>query len=217
MATNSSSADDFDFAAFIQSPMQLITGTLAMADTARRSIVALVATIESLQRSAQQFESILERIDGVVTLVEGPARALAPEMDRFGRHLQEIGDVMDGPVAVMLSNMSRMGEAFERANFEQFPEVLEVLTGQLRGLVTILGEMPRRMGPLGELLGGGASMFSALLTPQRRSESSTVAKKTAGPKATGNKKTSAASSVSTSKSASSKAAAKRAAIKRPKR
>jgi hypothetical protein len=160
--------DEFDFASFIQSPLQVITGAMSAADTARRSFGLMIATVESLQRSAQQLESILARIDAVVSIVEGPAKALAPEMDRFAGRLREVGDVMDGPIMSMLPNLERLGAAIERANLEQFPEVLDALTGQLRSFGSMLGDLPKRLGPLGDLFGGPAGLLSAWMAAPRR-------------------------------------------------
>jgi hypothetical protein len=169
--------DDFDFASFVAAPLQALTAAMAVADTTRKSFTTLVGTIESLQRSAQQLEAILGRVESVVSLVEAPARALAPEMDRVARRIHDIGDALDGPVDSLLPGLQRMGAAFERANLEQLPEVLDLLTGQLRTMANVFTEVPRRLGPVGELLTSPATgLLNALLPgpstgPRRKAES----------------------------------------------
>jgi hypothetical protein len=48
---------------------------------------------------------------------------------------------------------------FERAPLEQLPETLSQFNDQLQKIVGGMGDLPRRLGPLSDLLGGAASMF----------------------------------------------------------
>ncbi len=150
---------------------------MTTADTARRSFTALVGTIESMQRSAQQLESILGRVDGVRRLARrGPGPGTCPRDDRFAERMREIGEAIDGPMASVLPNLQRLGAAMDRTNLEQVPEVIDAFTHQLRNAATMLADLPRRLGPLGELLGGpAAGMLSAFLPPTRRATAPTSA------------------------------------------
>jgi hypothetical protein len=146
---NKDDDQEFDFASFIQSPMALMMSAVSAADTAKKTVTGLVEAVNSLQRSAKAFESILERIDNVVSEIEKPAKVLGPEMERLAGRMRFFGD------------------AFDRVQVDQLPETLELLMGQLTGVVGGLAELPKRLGPLGDLL-GGATAFMGLGRPSAK-------------------------------------------------
>jgi hypothetical protein len=128
-------------------------------EATKQTMVAAVETVASLQRSAAGLEELIERLNGIVNVVEVPARALAPEMERFAQRLHDIGDALDGPLETILPGVQRVATMFERAPLEQLPETLTQFNDQLQKLVGGMGDLPRRLGPLSDLLGGAASMF----------------------------------------------------------
>jgi hypothetical protein len=134
---------DFDFASFIQSPLALITTAMGAADTAKKTFGGLIEAVNSLQRSAAAFESILERVDTLVAAIEVPAKVLGPEMEKLA------------------NRMAAFGEVFERIPVDQLPDVIENLVGQLTSVMSGLAELPKKLGPFGDLL-GGASAFMGL-------------------------------------------------------
>lgn len=140
-----STTDDqeFDFASFIQSPLAMITTAMGAADTAKKTFSGLIEAVNSLQRSAAAFESILERVDTLVATIEVPAKVLGPEMEKLANRMAAFGDV------------------FERIPVDQLPDVIENLVGQLTSVMSGLAELPKKLGPFGDLL-GGASAFMGL-------------------------------------------------------
>ncbi len=144
--------EEFDFASLLQSPLQMM-------GMARKTMNAMVETVQSLQRSAAALESLLSRLDSLVDSVEAPARALAPEMDKFAKRMREVGDALDGPIDSIVPGMQRMATAFDRMSFDQLPDAVELLSAQIMGMVGSLGDLPKRLGPLGDLLGGAGGLF----------------------------------------------------------
>ncbi len=144
MATDRDAAqNDFDFSSFIQSPMTVITGAMAAADTMRKTMGALVESVQSLQKSAAALESILERVDNVVSQIEGPAKVLGPEMERLA------------------NRVATMSNLFDRTPVESLPELFETFTAQMNGVLVGMSEIPKRLGPLGELFGSAVGMFGS--------------------------------------------------------
>ncbi len=144
---------EFDFASFIQSPMAMIMSAMGAADTAKKTFSGLIEAVNSLQRSAAAFESILERVDTVVAQIEAPAKVLGPEMQRLA------------------SRMSILGDMFERLPIDQLPDTVEMLVGQLTSVMSGLAELPKKLGPFGDLLGGASALMglgkpSARTTPR---------------------------------------------------
>ncbi len=141
MATDRDADSEFDFSSFIQSPMAMITGAMAAADTMRKTMSAMVESVQSLQKSAAALESILERVDNVVSQVEGPAKVLGPELERLA------------------TRVATMSNLFDRTPVETLPELFETFTEQMNGVLAGMAEIPKRLGPLGELFGSAVGMF----------------------------------------------------------
>jgi hypothetical protein len=152
-------SDDFDMTQLLAAPVQLIGLMMGGMEATKQTLTAAVETVASLQRSAAGLEELIERLNGIVNVVEVPARALAPEMERFAQRLHDIGDALDGPLETILPGVQRVATMFERAPLEQLPETLTQFNDQLQKIVGGMGDLPRRLGPLSDLLGGAASMF----------------------------------------------------------
>jgi hypothetical protein len=182
---------EFDFASFIQSPMALIMTAVGAADTAKKTLVSLVEAVQSLQRSAAAMESILQRVDTMVGQIEAPAKVLGPEMERLAQR------------------MVAMSDLFDRTPIDQLPELFENLSAQMMSVLSGMAELPRRLGPLGDLFGGAAGLMGlgrsttesalkavvAKAAPQKavpkRAASKKAAPKKAAPKKVASKKVAA--------------------------
>jgi hypothetical protein len=212
---------EFDLSAFIQSPMAMIATAVSAADTAKKTFVSLVEAVQSLQRSAEALESLLGRIDTMVGAVEAPAKVLGPEMERFAQRMVAMSDLLD------------------RTPMEQLPELFETLSAQMMSVMGGLAELPKRLGPLGELFGGAAGLIgmakplatktaaSASVSSKSASSKSTARNGTAAPskpkaapskpKAAPSKKSSSGAKVDRNGASKKKAAANRAALAKTKR
>ena len=159
-------ADDFDVTQLLAAPAQLFGLLAGGMEATKQTMLATVETVSSLQRSAAGLEELIERLNGIVNVIEAPAKALAPEMERFTERLHRLSEALDGPLDSIIPGVQRMATMFERAPLEQIPETLTQFNEQLQRIVGGMGDLPRRLGPLSELLGGAASMFGlARLTP----------------------------------------------------
>jgi hypothetical protein len=87
------------------------------------------------------MESILERVDTVVSQIEAPAKVLGPEMERLAERLVAVSDV------------------FDRTSIDQLPELFDSFSAQMMAVMNGMAEIPRKLGPLGDLFGGAASFM----------------------------------------------------------
>ncbi len=182
---------EFDFASFIQSPMALILTAVGAADTAKKTLVSLVEAVQSLQRSAAAMESILQRVDTMVGQIEAPAKVLGPEMERLAQR------------------MVAMSDLFDRTPIDQLPELFENLSAQMMSVLSGMAELPRRLGPLGDLFGGAAGLMGLGRSTTESALKAVVAK--AAPK----QNVAAKRKAAPKKAASKKAAPKKVAATRP--
>ena len=157
MAADNAQNQEFDFAGFIQNPMAMMMNAKNAADTMRKTMTAMVDSVQSLQKSAAALESILERVDNVVSQIEAPAKVLGPEMERLA------------------ARVATMSNLFDRTPVEALPELFETFTEQMNAVLSGMAELPKRLGPLGELFGSAAGMFGV----GRAASTSAVARLTA--------------------------------------
>jgi len=200
--------EEFDFVSLLQSPLQML-------GAARKTMNMMLETVQSLQRSAVALETLLSRLDSLVDSVEAPARALAPEMDKFAKRMREVGDALDGPIDSIVPGIQRMATAFDRMSFDQLPDAVELLSAQIMGMVGSLGDLPKRLGPLGDLLGGAGGLFGLGRTASPVPAMATMVTRAsaAAPKEVAAKKV-AAKKVAAKKVAAKKVAAKKVAAKK---
>jgi hypothetical protein len=188
---------EFDFASFIQSPMAFIMTAVGAADTAKKTLVSLVEAVQSLQRSAAAMESILQRVDTMVGQIEAPAKVLGPEMERLAQR------------------MVAMSDLFDRTPIDQLPELFENLSAQMMSVLSGMAELPRRLGPLGDLFGGAAGLMGLGRSTTESALKAVVAKaapQKAVPKGAASKKA-APKKAAPKKAVPKKVAAKRLATK----
>lgn len=104
----SSDKPDFDPLTLLAAPMQLVGLALTAVETARQTMTTVVETANSLQRSAVALEELITRVTSMVDTIEAPARALAPEMERLGRRMNDIGELLDGPMQTLIPGLQKM-------------------------------------------------------------------------------------------------------------
>jgi hypothetical protein len=127
--------EPFDVSALLSAPLQMVGVAATVLEAGKQSVTAMVDTVASLQRSAHALEELLTRINGIVDTIEGPARVLAPEMERLASRLSKL-NVMD-----------------------DLPDTLGQLNDRVLQVVSGLGDLPKRVGPIADLLGGAAGLF----------------------------------------------------------
>ena len=127
--------EPFDIGALLSAPLQMVGAAATVLEAGKQSVTAMVDAVASLQRSAHALEELLNRINGIVDTVEGPARALAPELERLANRLNNLTAIDD------------------------LPQTLTQLNDRILQVVGGLGELPKRLGPISDLLGGAAGLF----------------------------------------------------------
>lgn len=166
MATN----DDFDLSSLFQGPGAVLSGVLGVADNARKTVGGVMETIATLQRAAAAVEALVSRMNRLVDDLEGPMRALTPELERSVARMQRLSAALEGPIDRLLPGLEAAVGTFDRVALSQLPETVEEARQQLQALLELVSEVPRRLGLL-----GARSGFGALLPRPRETKPSAVA------------------------------------------
>jgi hypothetical protein len=173
MATN----EDFDLSALFQGPGAVLAGALGMADNARKTIGGVMETIASLQRAAVAVEQLVTRMNRLVDDLEGPMRALTPELERSVARMQRLSGALEGPIDRLLPGLEAAVGTFERVALSQLPETVEEARQQMQTLLDLFSEVPRRLG----LLGARSGLGALLPRPREATPSPTPTSKKAAP------------------------------------
>jgi hypothetical protein len=173
MATN----EDFDLSALFQGPGAVLAGALGMADNARKTIGGVMETIASLQRAAVAVEQLVTRMNRLVDDLEGPMRALTPELERSVARMQRLSGALEGPIDRLLPGLEAAVGTFERVALSQLPETVEEARQQMQTLLDLFSEVPRRLG----LLGARSGLGALLPRPREATPSPTPTSKRAAP------------------------------------
>jgi hypothetical protein len=199
VATN----EDFDLSALFQGPGAVLAGVLGVADNARKTVGGVMETIATLQRAAVAVEQLVSRMNRLVDDLEGPMRALTPELERSVARMQRLSAALEGPIDRLLPGLEAAVGTFDRVALSQLPETVEEARQQMAALLELFSEVPRRLGLLGSRTGLGA----LLTRPRDTNPVSTPVLVKPGTKKPG-------TATRTAKAASPKAAKKKAPAKK---
>ena len=161
--------DDFDLSSLFQGPGAVLSGVLGVADNARKTVGGVMETIATLQRAAAAVEALVTRMNRLVDDLEGPMRALTPELERSVARMQRLSAALEGPIDRLLPGLEAAVGTFDRVALSQLPDTVEEARQQLQALLELVSEVPRRLGLLGARSGLGA------LLPRSREAKQTTA------------------------------------------
>jgi hypothetical protein len=115
----------------------------------------------------------------------------------------------------LAQRMVAMSDLFDRTPIDQLPELFENLSAQMMSVLSGMAELPRRLGPLGDLFGGAAGLMGLGRSTTESALKAVVAKaapQKAVPKGAASKKA-APKKAAPKKAVPKKVAAKRLATK----
>jgi hypothetical protein len=193
--------EDFDFSSLFQGPGAVLSGVLGVADNARKTVGGVMDTIATLQRAAAAVEQLVTRMNNLVDDLEAPLRLLTPELEKAVARVQRVSTALEGPIDRLLPGLESAIGTFDRVALSQLPETVDEARKQLQSLLDIFGEVPRRLGLLGNRSGLGAlfplglgngesrkkreeagiekvTPFAAPPTPKKKSSTTVIAAKT---------------------------------------
>ena len=145
------STEDFDLASLFVGPTALFSGVLGLADNARKTVGGVMETIASLQRAAKALETLVARIDGIVSEIEAPMRLLAPELEKATQRLLRVSEAFEGPLDRLIPGLEGAISSLDRVAISQLPDTLEAVQRQVLNVADTFRDMTKGFGPFGEL------------------------------------------------------------------
>jgi len=204
-----------------------LAGGIRSVEQFRRGSDEMLRAIENLNVTLENLNEAATRVNRLVSDIEGPIRAMLPQLTRSVETADELSRLLEAPVRAAAPNLERIVEALSSPGFTTLPSQLSEFMGTI-------GELSKRLGPLAALAENAGGLFggfrmpgtpsprSAPRTPAERRESAARAAEESSPeptvttlpadKATATKTT--AKKAAATKSAAKKSSAKKSAAKK---
>lgn len=176
-----------------------LAGGIRTVEQIKRGSDELMKSIENLNRTMENLNEAATRINNLLGDIEGPIRAMMPQITRSVKAADEMSRLLEAPVRAAAPNIERMVEALSSPGFASLPNQL----GDFMGAV---GEMSKRLAPLTALAENAGGLFGGFRFPgtgsgrpaapqptppsppaERQAAKKTVAKKTTAKKTTARK------------------------------
>jgi uncharacterized phage infection (PIP) family protein YhgE len=110
----------------------------------QRGVNDFLSAVENFNATMEQMNIIAARVNRLLDDVEPPVRALMPQLTRSITAMDALAEQMSGPIERVAPGLSRLAEVL------QSPQV-SALPRDLSQVVDIVGDLGRRLQPLGQL------------------------------------------------------------------
>ncbi len=203
-----------------------LANTLKSVEQFRKGVDEFLRGVENFNRTMENLNETAERINGLLTEVEEPLRVAVPQVTRTIQTADEVMSVMSGPAKAVAPGLTRLAEVLDNPAFVQMPGQITQVNDMLSELTQRLAPLGQIAESAGGLFGGlrlpglgqptrptgGDAARAESKQPAPTSPALTVkASKVAAKKATAKKAT---AKKATAKKATAKKAAKKATAKR---
>ncbi len=187
-----------------------LANTLKSVEQFRKGVDEFLRGVENFNRTMENLNETAERINGLLTEVEEPLRAAVPQVTRTIQTADEVMAVMSGPAKAVAPGLNRLAEVLDNPAFVQMPGQITQVNDMLSELTQRLAPLGQIAESAGGLFGGlrlpGLGQPARPTATTSASETSTTAKQTSAKKSPATK--------SPAKKATAKKTAKKATAKK---
>lgn len=188
-----------------------LAGISRSAQQFQTGVQQFLATVENFNATMEELNRVARRMNGLLDTVEEPIKAFVPQVTRTIKAADAMVTQLSAPIEKVAPGLSRLADTLSSP-------VLGSLPSDLESFVGVLGDLARRLQPLGQMAESAGSLFgfrplAALRSGGSRPASAPPASVTPPPSTTAVKKP-AAKKAATKKSAAKKSATKKAASKK---
>ena len=135
-----------------------IAGGLRSVEQFQRGIGELLRAVENLNRTLENLNETATRVNRLVGDIEGPIRAMMPQVTRTIEAADEMTKLMQGPVRVAAPNIERIVETLGSPGFSTLPN-------QLAEFMKAIGDVSTRLAPLTQFAENAGGLFGGFKLP----------------------------------------------------
>ena len=118
----------------------------------QRGVTQFLDSIEKFNDTMEQLNTVARRVNGLLDAVEEPIKAFVPQVARTIRVADSLVDQLSGPIEKVAPSLTRFAETLANP-------ILLSLPTDIGEFVETLGDLARRLQPLGQLAESAGSMF----------------------------------------------------------
>jgi hypothetical protein len=135
-----------------------LAGGIRAVDHFRRGAEELIKAIDNMNRTMENLNDTAVRVNRLIADLEGPIRAMVPQLVRTIETAEQITGALDAPLRAAAPNITTIAEMLSSPGFSTLPD-------QLGEFMKTLGDMSQRMGPLTQLAETAGGLFGGLKIP----------------------------------------------------
>lgn len=121
-------------------------------DQIKRLSNELVTAVENVNRTMESLNATAQRFNGFLDDVEGPVRALMPQVTRSIKALDAVVDQLNGPLEMIAPGLSRLASTLSSPVFIDLP-------AELGNFLDTLGDLAKRLQPLTQMAESAGGLF----------------------------------------------------------
>ena len=132
-----------------------IAGAMRSVEQTKRGVDEMWRAVENLNRTLESLNDTAQRVNRLLDEVEGPVKAMIPQLTRTIETADSITRRLDGPIRAAAPNIERIVETLSAPGFARLPS-------QLTDVLESIGDVSRRLGPLAAFAEGAGGLFGAM-------------------------------------------------------
>jgi hypothetical protein len=118
----------------------------------QRGVTQFLDSVEKFNDTMDQLNQVAARINGILDTVDEPIRVLVPQITRTIRTTDAMVEQIRGPIEKVAPGISRLADTLASPALAAIPR-------DLGEFMDVLGDLARRLAPLGQLAESAGSMF----------------------------------------------------------
>ena len=140
-----------DFFTLIAAP---VSGTVRSIEQLRKGTDEFLKGVENFNRTMENLNQTAERINTLLSEVEEPLRAAIPQVTRTVKVADEMMQVVSGPARAVAPGLNRLAETLSTPAFAQLPNQIGAFSEILNEVSKRLGPLTALAESAGGLFGG---------------------------------------------------------------
>ena len=140
-----------------------LSGTMRSLDQFRKGVDEFLKGVENFNRTMANLNETTERINSLLADVEGPIRAVIPQVTRTVKVADEMMQAVSGPAMAVAPALNRLADTLTTPAFTQLPSQIEQFSD-------LLAEVSHRLSPLTQFAESAGGLFGGFRVPGTKTQ-----------------------------------------------
>jgi ABC-type transporter Mla subunit MlaD len=118
----------------------------------QKGVAEFLVTMENFNATMTQFNEVAARVNRLLDVVEEPIKTFVPQMNRTVKAADAMMEQLSGPIDKVAPGLSRLADTLSSPALTSLPR-------DLGEFMNVLGDLARRLQPLGQMAESAGSLF----------------------------------------------------------